>query len=202
MPKAPLTRKKVPSEMQERWQHVVDTLAAVFEVPAALIMRVHTKDIEVFATSKTDGNPYPLGAKELLHGELYCENVIKYNTLLYVKDALVEEEWKSSPDIPLGMTSYLGIPVHWPDGEAFGTICVLDRKPVKNSALLESLLHTFCKIIEDELHLLVEMEERKRYEELLQGKMNELAEFNKELVRREKRILELKAKIDKLRPNA
>lgn len=186
--------------MQQRWQHVVDTLAAVFEVPAALIMRIHAKEIEVFASSLTDGNPYTLGTKEMLHGGLYCESVVKNNTMLYIEDATTEESWKSSPDIHLGMTSYLGIPVHWPDGEPFGTICVLDSKPVKHSALLESLLHTFSTIIEDELHLLVEMDERKRYEELLKGKMDELVEFNKELVRREKRILELKAKIDKVRP--
>jgi hypothetical protein len=28
-----------------------------------------------------------------------------------------DEEWKSNPDLKLGMVSYLGLPINWPDGE-------------------------------------------------------------------------------------
>ncbi len=28
----------------------------------------------------------------------------------------------------LGFLSYLGYPLFWPDGEIFGTLCVLDRR--------------------------------------------------------------------------
>ena len=53
---------------------------------------------------------------------------MKTRQSLLVPDALRDEEWKSNPDIKLGMISYLGFPVSWPDGQIFGTICVLDRK--------------------------------------------------------------------------
>jgi c-di-GMP phosphodiesterase len=195
MSRTSFIKKTVPPEMQQRWQHVVDTLAAVFEVPAALIMRHHTKELEVFASSLTGGNPFVVGAKESLRGKLYCEEAIRSGKLLHVEDAESTEKWKGNSDITMGLSSYLGLPISWPNGENFGTICVLDRKPISRSALLESLLYSFSTIVEDELHLLVEIDERKRYQNLLQGKMSELAEFNKELIRREKRILELKERI-------
>ena len=45
-----------------------------------------------------------------------------------------------NPDIKLGMISYLGVPISWPDGEIFGTICVLDRQSNGYSDLYLKLL--------------------------------------------------------------
>jgi light-regulated signal transduction histidine kinase (bacteriophytochrome) len=33
-----------------------------------------------------------------------------------------------NPDIKLGMVSYLGFPINFPDNQPFGTLCVLDNK--------------------------------------------------------------------------
>ncbi len=59
---------------------------------------------------------------------------------LLVPDALQDEDWKSNPDIKLGMISYLGVPISWPDGKIFGTICVLDRQSNGYSDLYLKLL--------------------------------------------------------------
>ena len=55
-------------------------------------------------------------------------------------DALVDQEWKANPDIKLGMISYMGFPVAWPNGEIFGTICVLDSKRNEYSELYRKFL--------------------------------------------------------------
>ena len=60
---------------------------------------------------------------------------MKTRQSLLVADALRDEEWKSNPDIKLGMISYLGFPITWPDGQVFGTICVLDKKENSYSEL-------------------------------------------------------------------
>src|ERR1700739_3318751 len=46
----------------------------------------------------------------------------------------------SNPDIKLGMTSYLGFPITWPNGDIFGTICVLDSKSHDYNYLYRELL--------------------------------------------------------------
>lgn len=58
----------------------------------------------------------------------YCETVIKTKDKLLVPNVLKDEDWKKNPDIKLGMISYLGFPLLWPNDEIFGTICVLDSK--------------------------------------------------------------------------
>jgi GAF domain-containing protein len=63
---------------------------------------------------------------------------------LFVPDALAHEKWNSNPDIELGMTSYLGFPITWPNGDIFGTICVLDNKRNVTTTSVESC---FCTAV-------------------------------------------------------
>ncbi|WP_419902791.1 GAF domain-containing protein [Kiloniella sp.] len=108
------------------WQETIDLLAKVTETPAALIMRAHAKEIEVFAASNNPENVYPKGAKEHLNSGLYCETVMSTEQQLVVPNALTDPLWDHNPDIKLGMISYCGLPIKWPKGEIFGTICILD----------------------------------------------------------------------------
>ena len=61
---------------------------------------------------------------------------------LLVPDARQNEAWKANPHVRLGMISYLGFPIGWPDGRLFGTICVRDNKRNEYSeAYLKLMLH-------------------------------------------------------------
>ena len=70
----------------------------------------------------------------------FCETVIKSHQPLLVANALEDDRWRSAPEIQVGMVSYLGFPVLWPDGRMFGTICVLDDKTNRYSDLYQELL--------------------------------------------------------------
>ena len=89
---------------------------------------------------------------------------------LLVPDARNDEAWKSNPDIKLGMVSYLGVPVIWPDGEIFGTICVLDNKGNAYSELYLRLLLQWREVVQADLRWLTALrgelrESEKRYHE-------------------------------------
>ena len=138
-----------------KWQHVVDIVAEQLRVPAGLIMRCYGDEIEVLVASASPGNPYHPGEKELLPGSgLYCETVIKTRQMLLVPNALEDEKWRNNPDIKLGMISYLGYPIFLPQGEVFGTICVLDIKENAYSETYKRLLLQFKELIEAHLELL------------------------------------------------
>jgi GAF domain-containing protein len=138
-----------------KWQNVVDIVAELLTVPAGLIMRCQGREIEVLVASASPGNPYHPGEKELLPGSgLYCETVIKTRRMLLVPNALHDEKWRNNPDIKLGMISYLGYPILLPQGEVFGTICVLDIKGNAYSETHKKLLLEFKELIEAHLELL------------------------------------------------
>jgi len=138
-----------------KWQNVVDIVAELLAVPAGLIMRCQGDEIEVLVASASPGNPYHPGEKEALPGSgLYCETVIKTRQMLLVPNALQDEKWRNNPDIKLGMISYLGYPIFLPQGEVFGTICVLDIKGNTYSETYKKLLLQFKELIEAYLQLL------------------------------------------------
>jgi len=124
----PSPRIEVPSEIVQKWQEIVNLLAEIIHVPAALVMKLEPPNIKVFVSSESSGNPYEKDEVACFDPGLYCARVIKSQQQLLVPDALQDEEWKLNPDVKLGMISYLGFPIAWPDGQVFGTVCVLDDK--------------------------------------------------------------------------
>jgi PAS domain S-box-containing protein len=144
---------RITDKVLENWQKIVDTMAEMMNVPSALIMKVDHPYIEVFCTSASKGNPYKAGERERLTG-LYCEEVIKKKEKLLVPNALQDKKWDKNPDIKLGMISYMGFPILWPDGEVFGTICVLDSKENRYGNPYEELMSRFKELAESHLSLM------------------------------------------------
>lgn len=146
---------EIPRGTVEVWQEIVDILAEIVGIPAALIMRLTDPHIEVLVSSKSKGNPYQPGAKEIIENSgLYCERVVKTGKKLHVPDAPADDDWKDNPDVKLNMISYLGFPIKLPDGNPFGTICILDKKRNEYSALVERLMLKFRDIIEFDIEQL------------------------------------------------
>jgi PAS domain S-box-containing protein len=143
----------IPDNFLEKWQGIADLLAKVIDVPAALIMKTDNEFMEVFISSQSENNPYHPGDKEQWYG-LYCETVIKTQKALLVPNALKDEKWNKNPDIKLGMISYLGVPINYPDKQPFGTLCVLDKKENKFSPENKALLYQFKNVIELDLALI------------------------------------------------
>jgi PAS domain S-box-containing protein len=148
----------IPRRIEEKWQETVNIAAQIINVPSALIMKIDAPYIKVYKSSQSSNNVYKVGDKELLPG-LYCETVINSKKMLLVPNALKDKNWDQNPDIKLGMISYLGFPLSWPDGDPFGTICVLDSKENNYSKIYESFLLSFKRLIEAELELIVKNEE-------------------------------------------
>ena len=150
-----ITDLVIPASFIEKWQDLTDTIAQLINVPAGLIIRVVEKDIQVFISSNSKGNPYKPGDSEVLFNSgLYCETVIKSNSKLHVPDALADNIWKNNPDDKLNMISYLGLPLMNPNETPFGTICVLDNKENHYSELYLKIMKRFKEIIESDLKMI------------------------------------------------
>ncbi|SDT55991.1 GAF domain-containing sensor histidine kinase [Bradyrhizobium canariense] len=159
---------EVPSEIIRKWQEIVNLLAEIMHVPSACIMRVDPPHIKVFVSSRSEGNPCEPGA---LDTGPYCETVMKTGQPLLIPDALENEAWKANPHVRLGMISYLGVPIGWPNGRIFGTICVRDNKRNEYSeAYLKLLLH---------------------FRDMLQADLKSLARLHGEIEERETKIRRL-----------
>lgn len=160
----------VPDKMQLDWQNMLNLLAKLVNVPAALIMRIDNNEnsIEVFSSSHTLNNPYKKGNKEKLRKELYCEYVVQHKKQLIITNALKSHEWENNPDIALNMIAYCGLPLFWPDNTPFGTICLLDEKENSFDPTSQELLNTYQQLIEAQLSTLYQHNELLKSHRILQ----------------------------------
>ena len=153
MKKAKSTTITVSDKIINKWQNIVNIMADIANVHTAVITKVDFPYIEVVRSSESVMNHFNVGDRVHLEG-LYSEMVIKTNEKLLIPNALTDNRWKNNPDIKLGLISYLGFPLLWPDGEVFGTLCILDTKANTFGAQLESLMSQFRELIEAHLALL------------------------------------------------
>ena len=145
----------ISEDIIKKWQNIVNILAKIISVPVVLIMRINLPYIEEFRSSETNSNPYKVGDKEHLIGSgLYCETVIKTKEKLLIPNALKDKKWSKNPDVKLGLISYLGFPILYPNGNVFGTLCVLDLKENKYNKDIEELMIQLKEVIESHLSLI------------------------------------------------
>ncbi|POZ61325.1 ATP-binding protein [Chromobacterium alticapitis] len=141
----------VSHDYSEKWQQVLDLLARLVSIPSALIMRVQAPQIKVFLSSHSAGNPYEEDEMADLGTGLYCETVMSTRRELTVPNALTDPVWDHNPDIKLGMISYMGMPLIWPNDDVFGTICILDSTENGYTATYRQLLAQFRSMVERDL---------------------------------------------------
>jgi signal transduction histidine kinase len=166
----------IPSDIFQKWQRIVDLLASIMRVPSAVVCKLeppHYTHYKVVSSSNSEGNPFPADDVFAMDIGTFCETVIKSRAPLLVANALEDDQWTQAPEIKTGMVSYLGLPVVWPDGRMFGTICVLDDKTNRYSDLYQELLAHCRDVLEADLQMLVRMSDE------LQNLQLELADANR-----------------------
>lgn len=147
-----IVKATIPEAVVERWQHFVDTISSLLGAPSAMINRLDPPELEVFRSSIGPCNPFPAGTRMPLLG-IYCEAAVKRRQRVQVTDARNDPEWADSPTAKAGIYAYLGFPLFWPDGNVFGTLCVVDTKENLWGEYAETLLATFKDAIETHLLL-------------------------------------------------
>jgi PAS domain S-box-containing protein len=160
----------IPSDVLRKWQRIADLLANIVHVPSAVVCKLeppHYTHYKILASSNSEGNPFPVDDTFSMNIGTFCETVIKSREPLLVVNALEDDQWKQAPEIQVGMVSYLGFPVVWPDGRMFGTICVLDDKANRYSDLYQELLLHCRDVLQADLQTLVrfgdELEDQKAH---------------------------------------
>ncbi|MFO7445435.1 MAG: histidine kinase dimerization/phosphoacceptor domain -containing protein [Ignavibacteriaceae bacterium] len=156
-----LDKPEIAEEIQLKWQKIADLVTRLIGVPSGLINRLHEGELEVFLSSKTPGNPFQSKSKLELGLGWYCESVAGTRSGQLIPNALKLEGWKNNPSIPHNIISYMGLPILWPDGEVFGTFCVLDNKENHYSDIFNDLLKAFVEILQTDLNSILLYEQAK-----------------------------------------
>jgi PAS domain S-box-containing protein len=165
-PAIPKLTIQVTVSVLESWGSIVNTLAEFCDVPAVLIRRLQGDHMEVISTSAFGNNPYQKGHRALLK-DLYCARVVQQKKPVLIPNILKETS-AANKDTDLGMVSYMGVPLLWPDGEIFGTMSLLDSKEHTYTPRFENLICKFKELAETQLAMLFKnVADRKSLEYIL-----------------------------------
>lgn len=138
-----------------KWQKTVDVMARVFNAPAGFIVQYAPEGYQVVISSDQESNPYDAGVVIPLDTNIFCKKVVEQQKTLYVQDAPTESRWNTNPEVSNdGFRSYLGLPVVWPTGEPFGTICVMDFNSTDYKTDYVDLVGELRDLIEADLEIL------------------------------------------------
>jgi signal transduction histidine kinase/ActR/RegA family two-component response regulator len=110
-----------------KWQDLVNLVASIYGGSASLVCQLTDSGIRPVVSSAQDTNPFPVGATFPMEAHTFCKEVISKQEPLYVASAPKDPYWSPSPVwTEHGFHSYYGVPIFWPDGNPFGTICIMD----------------------------------------------------------------------------
>jgi len=103
-------------------------------------------------SSDQESNPFPIGATFPFEAHTFCKEVIVKQEPLYIPNAAEDPYWDESPVwTEHGFRSYYGVPLFWPDGQAFGTICIMDMVATEYKEPFIHWLTCFRDLVEADL---------------------------------------------------
>ena len=151
-----LLKSKHPVDIVSKWQETIDLMAELFRAPAGFVVQKTVEGYQIVVANQSAENPYPADGSVISNDvNLFCRKVINDNKELYVNHATRDKEWADNPEVfNDGFNSYLGLPLHWPDGGIFGTICVMDFAVTHYQEIYKRLIQKFRSLVEADLKIL------------------------------------------------
>ncbi|GEK07887.1 sensor domain-containing diguanylate cyclase [Pseudoalteromonas peptidolytica] len=152
MPYSDLFKRDTTQEALVKWQKTVDLLAKILSAPAAFVVQKKQDGFTVMISSTQAQNPYPAGGFIPQETNIFCKHVLANNRNLYEQHASCNAKWDDNPEVAEdGFESYLGVPIHWPNGKSFGTLCVMDFKPTDYAPSMIECVEHLRDMLEDDL---------------------------------------------------
>ncbi|HEU0205624.1 MAG TPA: GAF domain-containing protein [Pseudolysinimonas sp.] len=162
LPCRPLTDEASRSETQR--QSAVDSLRSAYTHEDPKLKRIIEMARRVFGTKSAlftvldrDVQLHParsgVSDTQVPRRDSFCEFTILETGGMIVEDAQLDERFRDNPFV-VGepyLRFYAGFPVHSPDGERIGALCVLDSAPRRVDEVDMSLLRELAHLVETEL---------------------------------------------------
>lgn len=132
------------TEAEPAFDHITSLAQQLFAVPIALISLVD-KDRQWFKSR------IGLDATETPREISFCGHAILNEEIFVINDAIADERFHDNPFVTgePHVRFYAGAPLHAPDGERIGTLCIIDRHPRDLTRIELEPLRALARIIDD-----------------------------------------------------
>ncbi|EDM67650.1 MAG: sensor domain-containing diguanylate cyclase [Moritella sp.] len=143
----------------DKWQQTVDLIAELFDSACGAIVQLRKDEFNVVVASQNEDSFLSRDVTWPWDINSFCRKIVETKQELNIQQAKSDAYWKLSPPVVEGkIRSYCGLPIFWPSGQLFGTICIIDTKETEYSPTLIKLLEQFCRLITADLQMLHDYE--------------------------------------------
>ena len=131
---------------EERFDRITRMAQRLFDVEVCLVSLVDS-DRQWFKSKQG------LDACETPRNISFCGHAILDENALVIEDTLIDQRFADNPLVTgePHIRFYAGVPVHAPNGERIGTLCLIDSEPRIFSPEDEQTLSDFAALVDDEL---------------------------------------------------
>ena len=138
----------------DKWQRIVDLMSELYGATCGTIVQFRQGEFNAVVASENKDNFLEQNSSWPWDMKSFCRRIIETGKGLYVGDAKNSLEWNDAEPVCKGpVRSYCGLPLFWPDGTLFGTICVIDTKSTEYERTFISLLEQFRDLINADLKM-------------------------------------------------
>jgi len=124
-----------------RWQKSINLTTRMFQAPSGVILQHRQQGYQVASAAEHPANPFSEGALVSRATEAFNRAVLEVDAPLYFANPSQQPDWlKATAQSKPSFCSWLGTPIHWPDGKPFGTLCIMDFAPTHYDDTLLELL--------------------------------------------------------------
>lgn len=151
---------------EEEYDQITELASQICEVPVSLVTLID-KDRQWFKSA------HGIDAKETPRDYAFCAHAInKPNEIFEVHDLRLDKRFHDHPLVANdpNVVFYTGVPLVLSDGNALGTLCVIDTKPKKLNDFQKKALDTLSRQVVKSLELRKKNLEIKRQNEQLKEK--------------------------------
>lgn len=137
---------KITFETKREWQSTTEVLQGFLPMDVTLLRRAYPSSLEVVAATP-DTAPLTVGSSEHRNGSHLCESLLRHarvepslldhshpdrGPILAVPDMHEDASWDGATERRQGFRAYIGAALRWPDGEAFGSLDLLNRERLQD----------------------------------------------------------------------
>ncbi|MCV6587832.1 MAG: GGDEF domain-containing protein [Marinobacterium sp.] len=146
-----------------RWQRALDLITRLFHTPTGLIVQHYAQQNQVVSAASHPSCPYRAGVSIAAATKQFSCRVLASPQSLYYPNKAQQPDWlqQHCRDTPL-FTSWLGTALYWPDGQPFGTLCLLDHTPTLYNDTLLALLAYQRDSLQNDLLLLQQYDQTRQ----------------------------------------
>lgn len=152
----------IPEEMSDSWQNILNLIAEFMTTPIAFIINTNLENTSIFSSHGGKQRAYYAFDPKDIGRKICCKLPKNCQTHILIRNLKQLALQKDDGNSDLVVQHCHGLPIKWPDGRTFGTICVLDGGEYPYQYSYNKLITNFRNSIELQLSTLYQIENLKK----------------------------------------